>query len=386
MLGCTEHDDARDNTGTTYTADDKGVPIYWLNGPKVVDDYEDLYDGDWDEEAKMRNRGGTERDNPEYVWTGCGHNGTVSSGAWLGHDKPTIGLPDGTEATGGPLSSSLITAKAGFLAVYALSDVFEVAVPTTDVPVNWSLVPSGLQEGDQFRLLFISSSSRNASPTSIATYNTWIQNRAAAGHTDIQRYYSTFTVVGSTAAIDAQDNTHTTYTSSDKGVPIYWLNGNKVADQYEDFYDGSWDDEANRKAEAGTASSDTTIRTGSDPDGTEKGFGALSLALGKSLATVGIPDSSETGSGPLSSDANAADSSTLPLYGLSGVFTVVASPSTEVPSTWSLIPSGLGVGDEFRLLFVSSTTRNAASTSISTYNTWIQNRAAARSHGHPGLQ
>ena len=483
LLGCTEDDAARDNTRTTYTDDDKGVPIYWLNGPKVVDEYEDLYDGDWDEEAKMRNRGGSERDNPEYVWTGCGHNGAVSSGAWLGHDKPTIGLPDGTEATGGPLSSSLITDKAGSLAVYALSEVFEVAVvagsntPATgkptisgtpqvdqtltadissimdadglpaaaqfsyqwisddsdidgatdstytlveadagktitvrvsftdnanypesltsaatvtvlemvvpEVPADWSLVPSGLVVGDQFRLLFVSSTGRDATSGIIATYNTWIQSLAAAGHTDIQRYSSTFTVVGSTAAVDARDNTQTTYTSSDKGVPIYWLNGNKVADQYEDFYDGDWDDEANRKTEAGTASSDTTIRTGSDPDGTEKGFGAFSLALGKSLATVGIPDSSATGDGPLSSDTNAADSSIYPFYGLSGVFTVVASPPTEVPSTWSLIPSGLGVGDEFRLLFVSSTTRNAASASISTYNTWIQNQAAA---GHTDIQ
>ena len=483
LLGCTEDDAARDNTRTTYTDDDKGVPIYWLNGPKVVDEYEDLYDGDWDEEAKMRTRSGTEMDNPQHVWTGCGHNGAVSSGAWLGHDMPTIGLPDGPEATGGPLSSSLITAKAGSLAVYALSEVFEVAVvagsntPATgkptisgtpqvdqtltadissimdadglpaaaqfayqwisddsdidgatdstytlveadagktitvrvsftdnannpesltsdatvtvlemvvpEVPFNWSLKPSGLVVGDQFRLIFVSSTGRDASSESIDAYNTWIQSLAAAGHTDIQRYSSTFTVVGSTAADDARDNTQTTYTSSDKGVPIYWLNGNKVADEYEDFYDGDWDDEANRKTEAGTASSDTTIRTGSDSDGTEKGFGAFSLALGKSLATVGIPDSSGTGEGPLSSDTNAADSSTLPLYGLSGVFTVVAPPPTEVPSTWSLIPSGLGVGDEFRLLFVSSTTRNAASASISTYNTWIQNQAAA---GHTDIQ
>ena len=166
--------------------------------------------------------------------------------------------------------------------------VLQSGVP--EVPFNWSLKPSGLVVGDKFRLLFVSSTGRDATSGIIATYNTWIQNRAAAGHTDIQNYRSTFTVVGSTAAIDARDNTHTTYTSSDKGVPIYWLNGNKVADQYEDFYDGSWDDEANRKTEAGTASSDTTIRTGSDPDGTEKGFGAFSLALGKSLATVGIPD------------------------------------------------------------------------------------------------
>ena len=47
-------------------------------------------------------------------------------------------------------------------------------------------------------------------PTSIDTYNTWIQDRAAAGHTDIQDYSSTFNVVGSTAAVDARDNTATT--------------------------------------------------------------------------------------------------------------------------------------------------------------------------------
>ena len=309
---------------------------------------------------------------------------------WISDDSDIDGATDSTYTLVEADAGKTITVRVSFTdnANYPESltsaptvTVLEMVVP--EVPADWSLVPSGLVVGDQFRLLFVSSTGRDATSGIIATYNTWIQSLAAAGHTDIQRYYSTFTVVGSTAAVDARDNTQTTYTSSDEGVPIYWLNGNKVADDYEDFYDGSWGDEANRKTEAGTASSDTTIRTGSDPDGTEKGFGAFSLALGKSLATVGIPDSSGTGDGPLSSDTNAADSSTLPLYGLSGVFTVVAPPPTEVPSTWSLIPSGLGEGDEFRLLFVSSTTRNAASTSISTYNTWIQNRAAA---GHTDIQ
>ena len=65
-------------------------------------------------------------------------------------------------------------------------------------------------------------------------------------------------------AKDARDNTATTFTSSDKGVPIYWLNGNKVADEYEDFYDGSWDDEANDKNESGTNGPDTSDRSQSD--------------------------------------------------------------------------------------------------------------------------
>ena len=50
---------------------------------------------------------------------------------------------------------------------------------------------------------------------------------------------SGFRVVGSTADVDARDNTATTGT----GVRIYWLYGNKVADNYDDFYDGTWDDE-----------------------------------------------------------------------------------------------------------------------------------------------
>ena len=54
----------------------------------------------------------------------------------------------------------------------------------------------------------------------------------------IQAYSSQFRVVGSTAAVDARDNTNTTGT----GVPIYWLNGNKVANNYADFYDDSWDE------------------------------------------------------------------------------------------------------------------------------------------------
>ena len=90
--------------------------------------------------------------------------------------------------------------------------VAAVAVPgtawaQTQVPADWPLKPSGLS--------------------------------AAAGHTNIQSYSSGFTAVGSTADVDARDNTSTTYTSIDKGVPIYWLDGAKVADDYENFYDGT---------------------------------------------------------------------------------------------------------------------------------------------------
>ena len=63
------------------------------------------------------------------------------------------------------------------------------AIPTP-MPSNSGLVPTGLSTGDKFRLIFLSSTKRNATSDDIADYNTFIQNRAAAGHTDIQTYSS----------------------------------------------------------------------------------------------------------------------------------------------------------------------------------------------------
>ena len=79
--------------------------------------------------------------------------------------------------------------------------------------------------------------------------------------------------VGSTPTVHARNNTSTTYTTSDKGVPIYWLSGDKVADEYEDFYDGSWDNKSGKgKTESGTAYNNFfRIWTGSNNDGTASG-------------------------------------------------------------------------------------------------------------------
>ena len=230
------------------------------------------------------------------------------------------------------------------------------AAPTL-VPTTWSLIPSGLGAGDSFRLLFISSTTRDAQSTNIGDYNTWIQNRAAAGHTDIQVHSSTFRVVGSTAADDARDNTATRYTGddtaatdddSDLGVAIYWLGGNKVADEYKDFYDETWDDEANAKDESGNDRGTSAVAiqpfTGSDHDGTEAVIGQNSAALGADLVRVGLRNSSTSGEGPLSSPSNFANTGSLPLYGLSGVFTVDASLDVETPGAPQSLAATAGTG------------------------------------------
>ena len=46
-----------------------------------------------------------------------------------------------------------------------------------------------------------------------------------------------------------------------------------------------------------------------------------------------------------------------------------------VPADWALKPADLGAGEQFRLIFVSSTGRDALSTDIADYNTFVRTRA-----------
>ena len=139
------------------------------------------------------------------------------------------------------------------------------APPEVTVPNDWSLIPAGLGAGDKFRLLFLSSTKRNATSYDIADYNTFIQGRAAAGHTDIRTYSSGFRAVGCTPDSDATANTATT----GAGVVIHWLNGNQVADDYADFYNEDWDEEVNDKSELGNNGPNTsTVPTTPSPAAT----------------------------------------------------------------------------------------------------------------------
>ena len=217
------------------------------------------------------------------------------------------------------------TAQHGYIQTYTVT----ILPAQTTVPPDWSLKPSGVGAGQQFRLIFLSSTKSAATSTSISTYNTFVQNRAADGHSNIKGYSSGFTVVGCTADVDARDNTATRYTNANKGVPIYWLNGNKVADNYEDFYDETWDEEANDKNQLGTIGPDTSQEanypyTGCAHNGTESVDVSFSYALGDADGVrVARPNSTLNQHGPLSSNLFIDPSGERPMYGLSQVFTVV---------------------------------------------------------------
>ena len=463
-VGCTEDIDARDNTytNTNYTTGQQGIPIYWLNGTKVADDYEDFYDGSWDDEVNDTDETGA--DGPDtsiagnYPLTGCDHDGTenffdgesvaLGSGDLVQVGRPSYDLliPD-TFTGDGPISSHFLVSDPGDEnPMYGLSEVFEVLYGdatlidlalkddlNTDIPLTpafdsettvynarvatsvnevtiiptvneshatyefrtrftgkllpdsnpnkngfqrklrggraivnvvvtaehrpttityrvhitsgatpvldvWSLTPPGLVADEEFRLLFLSSTMRDGSSSDIADYNTFISDLVAVGHDDIQEYSSGFRVVGCTVDVDARDNTTTTYTSTETGVPIYWLGGAKVADDYEDFYDGSWDDEANDKDESGANGPDTSLDTnfpltGCDHDGTEAFQTGASRALGNDsgfpiLIRVGRPNASTNINSPLSSAFATSAHATRPMYGLSETFRVVSTDAT----------------------------------------------------------
>ncbi|MYG64271.1 MAG: hypothetical protein F4158_06895, partial [Synechococcus sp. SB0675_bin_7] len=195
------------------------------------------------------------------------------------------------------------------------------------VPKSWPLLPSGLQS-KEFRLLFVTSSKKDGTST-INVYNNTVSNKDFL-HVNLKPYYNQFRALVSTAQneniapVNARDNTSTTGT----GVPIYWVNGAKIADDYTDFYDGTWDSNAARLPSGSKATTVTHVWTGSRNNGTGwLRLGKESIRLEKEsggsnrLGTVGSLASTSNTIG----FAARLKEAKYPLYGLSPVFTVDAS-------------------------------------------------------------
>ena len=313
-----------------------GVPTYWLNGAILANNYADLCDINWSGGSGVttgwdtddpRNEDGTRNiptgaisDYAPYeTWTGSGNTCEA-------YDHPlgnsTVSRSSADSGGGQTLLHSSAAANTGTHPFYGYSPVFKlVAGAPSEVTVapDWALIPSGITAGDSFRLLFVTSTQRVASATDIATYNTFVQNRAAAGHMAIRSHSAEFRVVGSTSSVDARDNSATT----GSGVPIYWLGGsnsNKVADDYADFYDGNWDSYVNTN-ENGAGSGNATVWTGSNDNGTKDSsnyLGATNVQYGQLfLASSNVPFTRAT----------SGNSNSRHLYGLSPVYTVVAASS-----------------------------------------------------------
>ncbi len=114
-----------------------------------------------------------------------------------------------------------------FLAATALASSSLSAAPVT--------VPGDLAPGFSYRLAFITSTATDATSTDINYYNTFVSN-VAGGVPQLAALGTTWKAIGSTASIDARDNTGTNPAST--GVPIYTLAGVRIANNNADLWDG----------------------------------------------------------------------------------------------------------------------------------------------------
>jgi PEP-CTERM motif len=99
--------------------------------------------------------------------------------------------------------------------------------------------PTGLNPGDQYRLVFVSNDKRDATSSNIADYNSFVTG-VAAGVAELSALGTNWSAIASTASVDARVNTATDPTpAGDTGVPIYLLDGTTlIATEYDDLWGG----------------------------------------------------------------------------------------------------------------------------------------------------
>ena len=218
-----------------------------------------------------------------------------------------ITLP--TSSTGGPLMYRLI-ASLLFCATCLLAPLAALAAPIT--------VPTDLNVGDKYRLAFVTSTTRDATSSNIADYNSFVA-AVAAGQPELAALGTTWSVIGSTATVDARDNTGTNPSAT--GVPIYRLDDTRIANSNADLWDGSLLAILDKR-EDGSLSVSAFVWTGTGI----LGFGASGGEhLGNSFVEVGL--TSSVGGGWIDS-SNFFSFDVRKFYAMSGELTVVPEPSS----------------------------------------------------------
>jgi hypothetical protein len=193
------------------------------------------------------------------------------------------------------------------------------------------VVPPGLSPGDQFRLVFVNDGKRDATSSDIDDYNNFVTNQVtgsalATALTTAGFNLGTITwkAIASTDSVAARDNTGTNPSST--GVPIYLIDGNRVANNNADLWDGSILTGIDRTPQESVGF--FFVWSGTSDDGTVGG------ALGSNGAIVGVAGAF-LGSGWIS-ESGKSGSEEYRFYGISTVLTV-PTPAVTVPEPSSLL-------------------------------------------------
>ena len=160
-----------------------------------------------------------------------------------------------------------------------------IALLAGEAKASVVLQPSDLNPGDPYRLILVTSGMTQALSPDIDYYNDFVD-----GYGDAV-LASDWRAIGSTMLVNARDNTGTTGSG---GVPLYRLDGQRVANDYADLWDESLITPI-RYSELGTTVNEK-VWTGTNMDGTtpDKRYLGTLLPSGNEQTRVG----NSTGSSP----------------------------------------------------------------------------------------
>ena len=176
-------------------------------------------------------------------------------------------------------------------------------------------VPTGLNPGDQCRLAFAISTTRDATSSDIADYNAFATT-AANSVPELLALGTTWKAIASTSSIDAQDNTGTNPNVS-VGVPVFNLADEILADDNANLWDGNLYEPVLYAASGDLV--DERVWSGTCRDGTASTGAALGTT-GSAMGDSRFSHSAWVAVGPLWSEVDQR------VYGLSDVLTVVPEP------------------------------------------------------------
>jgi hypothetical protein len=190
------------------------------------------------------------------------------------------------------------------------------------------MTPAGLNPGDQFRVIFVSSATRDATSANIADYDTFITDLANAAGLTYNGAPVTWQALGSTATVAATSSGR--LPASTSSPPLYRLDGVKVADSTADLWDGTIDAAINVN-ELGTGVRGL-VWTGSDGEP----LGADNTPL--HLTRVGDPH--ETMFSFWVNVTGVPNTEQEHLYGYSAVLTVPGAAAVPEPGSLALLGAG----------------------------------------------
>ena len=226
-----------------------------------------------------------------------------------------------------PISISLLTAIAAvflktskrFLTV-ASGPVVVLALVTS--AAGAIVVPTGLNPGDKYHLVFVTSTTRNATSTSIADYNAFVQSAADAAGIGNTEGVDWFAIAG-TQTVAAKVNAVVGATT-----PVFLLNGTtKVVDGFADMWDKTIDFKIDR-TEIGTTLANTLVFTGSADTGVIPPWGEEWLGDTVHNSVV-VGNTGLKNSGWMDNNSSSL-TATRPFYALSEELTVAAPPPIQI--------------------------------------------------------